>query len=597
MKAELETLSGADGDLEAQTNGAAPALTWHPGPNSAVRVSSASQSPFTNLFPEGTQGLHVPATPAGGYNGFGNRLPKTWTQATTGRLEAGFDFQCEPGGTGTWRFHIGHSHVSPAVQLAFNSTTLFRRSGDAWDNAAPILAGGWHQVRLIMDLKAKTYTGSVTTRAGKTEFSGTFAPGWDGTIDYLYIDSGGHLPGAKPAFDADNFIVPETPLPPLEAAEAPPAGDLARQARLKELRAKIAAPNAEEEHQRRELDAWLAGGPVPLAYGVTEGTPHNARVQIRGEPDKPGVEVARGFIQVLGHAALPREETGSGRLALARWLTRPDNPLTARVMVNRLWQYHFGHGLVRTPNDFGTRSERPTHPELLDHLAAEFVRGGWSVKAMHRLILLSATWQQASVFGDPMPEAATLYTAFPRRRLGAEEIRDAILSVSGTLDPSPGKGHPFPPAPTWGYSQHGPFSALYDHDKRSVYLMVQRIKRHPYLALFDGADPNSSTAERRVTTVPTQALYFMNDPFVHAKSVQCATRLRKDAAEERGQIMLAYRLALGRPAEEDEIADAVGFLSACRAELTAAGKPDPALLAMAAFVRTLFGSNEFLHCD
>ena len=117
-----------------------------------------------------------------------------------------------------------------------------------------------------------------------------------------------------------------------------------------------------------------------MAYGMAEGTPHNVRMQLRGEPDQPGAEVPRGFIKALGGGPLAAETTGSGRLELAQWLTRPENPLTARVMVNRIWQYHFGRGLVKTPNDFGVRGLPPTHPELLDHLATQFIRSGWSVK-------------------------------------------------------------------------------------------------------------------------------------------------------------------------------------------------------------------------
>jgi hypothetical protein len=166
--------------------------------------------------------------------------------------------------------------------------------------------------------------------------------------------------------------------------------------------------------------------------------------------------------------------------------------------------------------------------------------------------------------------------------------------VSGALDPVPGKEHPFPPPQSWGFTQHGPFYAVYEHDKRSVYLMVQRIKRHPFLALFDGADPNASTAARRITTVPTQALYFLNDPFVHAKALVFAQRLRATNTGEPKQIELATRLALGRLPTDDEQAEAEEFLAAYRAEL---GADADANAPMAAYVRTLFGSNEFLHCD
>ena len=157
----------------------------------------------------------------------------------------------------------------------------------------------------------------------------------------------------------------------------------------------------------------------------------------------------------------------------------------------------------RTISGIGVDHHQP-HPELLDWLAAEFIiRSGWSIKAMHRTILLSDAYQRA---------------AFPRRRLDAEEIRDSLLFVSGDLDSTPGGPHPFPDPKTWGFTQHAPFAAVYDTNRRSVYLMTQRIKRHPFLALFDGPDPNTSTASRQTTTVPPQALFFMNDPFVHSRA-------------------------------------------------------------------------------
>ena len=598
LQAELQAVSGMDGDFEAQTDGAVPGLPWHPGPNSAVTIAAASQSPFRNLHPAGTRGIHLPATAAGTYNGFGHHLAKTWDATATGKLHVGFDVRSASGGeTGTWRFHVGRSHTTAAVELGFNATELFRRSGEAREAVARLQPGEWHQVRLVLDLTAKTYTGAIATRTSRTEFSGDFGSGWEGPVDYLFIDSNGHLAGAKPALDADNFVFSESPLPPLDAPEVAAAGGSPeqRQAAIAELRRKIDQHRAEDQRRRAELDARLAAGPVAMAYGVAEGTPHAARIQIRGEPDKPGAEVPRSFIRALGQAELPPGVAGSGRLELAHWLSRPDHPLTARVMVNRIWQYHFGRGLVATSNDFGSRSQPPSHPELLDHLATRFIASGWSIKAMHRLILASATWQQAGSGGSP--QAADVLAAFPRRRLGAEEIRDSILSVSGSLDPAPGGAHPFPPAPGWSYTQHGPFTAVYEHDQRSVYLMVQRIKRHPFLALFDGADPNSSTAERRITTVPTQALYFLNDPFVHAKALKFAGRLQAAGTDEPRQLELATRLAFGRPPTAAELAEAAGFLQAYRAELGPAAGASGGLEPLAAYLRVLFGSNEFLHCD
>ena len=340
-----------------------------------------------------------------------------------------------------------------------------------------------------------------------------------------------------------------------------------------------------------------------MAYGMTEGTPHEVRVQMRGEPDQPGAIVRRGFIKALGGAPLEPSARGSGRLELANWLTRSDNPLSARVMVNRIWQYHFGRGLVKTPNDFGARGLPPTHPELLDHLAAEFIRSGSSIKAMQRLILLSATYQQSSTRRGEATgaakgaAAAELYAAFERRRLSAEEIRDSILRTSGELDRALARGHPFPSPLGWGYTQHAPFSAVYDHDKRSVYLMTQRIRRHPFLALFDGPDPSATTAVRMVTTVPTQALYFLNDPFVHTKALKYAGRLQAALPDDRQRILLAWRELLGRSPTPLEREEAESFLEAYRDELSALKLDRAGTRALAAYVRTLFGSNEFVYLD
>jgi hypothetical protein len=248
---------------------------------------------------------------------------------------------------------------------------------------------------------------------------------------------------------------------------------------------------------------------------VSEATPVNARIQLRGEPDKPADEVPRRFLAVLGGDTLSTNATGSGRLELANWLTRPTNPLTARVFVNRVWQWHFGQGLVHTPSDFGLRGDAPTHPELLDWLASEFIASGWSVKALHRLIMLSATYQLASddhaenLQRDP---ANVFLWRHARRPLDAESIRDAMLFVSGRLDRSVPGAHPFPEMATWRFTIHNPFHAVYDSDHRSLYLMQQRNRRHPFLALFDAADPNQSVAQRLPTTTPTQTLYLMNSP-------------------------------------------------------------------------------------
>ncbi|NOS69025.1 MAG: DUF1553 domain-containing protein [Verrucomicrobia bacterium] len=599
LDAELQKLVGLDGGLEWQTDGAPPAKPWNPGPNSVVKVSAAAQSPYRNIFPAGKLGVQMPNR--GEYDGFGMTLNRKWSAASNEVMHVAFDFRCgnqDAGGEGSWRYYVGHgAGNSAAVELHFNGSEVFSRSGDSYNSVARLRPGEWHQVQLKLNLKEKTYTGTVATPTGSARLTGTFATGWDGTIDYTFIDSYGHHPGVRPALDADNFGFQESPFPKLDALALTEteAEQESRRARVADLRKQLASLSEEVKRFTKELTTLLVEGPCDMTYGVVEGTPHNARLQMRGEPDRPGAEIPRGFIKALDGGALPDDTAGSGRLELARWLTRPENPLTARVMVNRLWQYHFGHGLVATPNDFGVRGQQPTHPELLDHLASRFVQSGWSVKAMHRLIMLSSTYQQANQPGDGTSHSD--YSAFTRRRLDAEEIRDSILAISGELNTSPATGHPFPSPVTSAYSQHGPFSAAYDNDRRSVYLMTQRIKRHPFLALFDGPDPNASTADRRTTTVPTQALYFLNSPFLHEKAAKCASRLRLACGDESQRIEMAWRLTTGRTPTESERSEAAEFLSAYRAELVAAGQADAEPGALAAYVRSLFTSNEFLHLD
>ncbi len=332
-----------------------------------------------------------------------------------------------------------------------------------------------------------------------------------------------------------------------------------------------------------------------VAYAVAEGKAADTKLHLRGDPEKPGEVVPRRWLEVLGGTPLknPKE---SGRLELAGWIVNKDNPLFARVMVNRIWLHHFGKGLVATPNDFGTRGEKPTHPELLDWLAAEFVRSGWSVKAMHRTILLSATYRQS---GDTRPDAAKadpandLYWRFDRRRLSAEELRDALLAVSGQLDRKPGEAHPIPPESAWSFTQHVPFGTFYDTDKRSVYLIQVRNRRHPFLGLFDGADPNATTPQRQTTTVPTQALYFLNDPFFHSQAAKVAEGVRAKPDAERVNELFG-RVLQRPPTDKDrEFADA--FLIRYRKALD--GKPDADATAWSALARVLLASNEFLFVE
>ena len=601
LRTRLRELSGIDGDLEMQSAGAAPASPWNPGPASVVRLDASAQSPFTNRYAGGHLGLMLPSRAE--YDGFGLSLPPIPPDADR-RLHVSFDIRPRRragDGQGSWRYSIGHGPgPSPALELFFDDASFFTRDGQVTAPVGGIVADRWHQVQLVLDLAKRTYTGLLLTTESSTPFSGALATSWDGIIDYTFIDSYGHVGGLRPALDVDNFSVAAVPLRPLDSPVTADADSPARDAEIATLRRDLAALEGRAEETAAALRRLLTDGPVPMAYAMAEGTPADARIQRRGEPDDPAEEVPRGFIEVLGQARPSGMPHGSGRLELAGWLTRPDHPLTARVMVNRIWQHHFGRGLATTPNDFGVRGRPPTHPELLDRLATDFVRGGWSIKAIHRQILASATWQQATAslsHGASASETQSLYVGFQRRRLSAEEIRDAILAVSGRLDRSRGEGHSFPPPYEWGFSQHGPFSAVYDHHRRSVYLMTGRLKRHPFLALFDGADPNASTADRLGTTVPTQALFFLNDPIVHGAADTWAGQLERKSSDQGAQIEAATLAALGRGAGSDEVTAATAFLARYRETLAAEGVSNPDHEALAAWLRTLLAGNEFLHVD
>ncbi len=352
-------------------------------------------------------------------------------------------------------------------------------------------------------------------------------------------------------------------------------------------------PGCEKTRMPKDMIALPSTG---LAYAVTEAKPHDVAIHQRGDPKTPGEVVPRRFLELFGGQPVAAPAKTSGRLQLADWLTGPAGPLAARVMVNRIWQHHFGAGLVKTPSDFGTRGEPPSHPALLDFLARRFIESGWSVKAMHRLIMTSDAYRRSSGFHEANaridPENVALWR-FARRRLSAEEIRDTLLAVSGDLDRTPGAAHPFPDVKTWQFTQHSPFAARYDHNRRSVYLMTQRIKRHPFLALFDGPDANASTGIRHTTTVPTQSLYFMNDPFIHAQANSLATRLLRlendDARLER-----AYRLFFGRlPSIRDREVNR-RFLDDTLRETK---RSDGLRSAWAAWLRVMFASNEFVCVD
>jgi hypothetical protein len=354
-----------------------------------------------------------------------------------------------------------------------------------------------------------------------------------------------HLPGATSLPSADQEAVRRV----LYGPDAPTTVPLDELERLFDQgqRQKVTALRK----QVLLLQATAPDAPARAMVLTDAPNPVQARVLVRGNPGNPGVAVPRQFLEVLAGEGRKPFTQGSGRLDLAKAVASPDNPLTARVMVNRVWQHHFGAGLVRTPGDFGLRGEPPTHPELLDYLAAEFVRSGWSVKHLHRLILRSAAYRQGSddnataLLADP--ENRLLWRV-NRQRLEFEPLRDSLLAVAGKLDRNMGgravdiTQAPFPP-------------------RRSVYGFIDRQNLPGLFRTFDLASPDTATPQRHVTTVPQQALFLMNSPFVLdlARAFAGRPEVLAERTDE-GRIDRMHRLAYGRAAEPDEVALGLRFL-------------------------------------
>jgi hypothetical protein len=319
---------------------------------------------------------------------------------------------------------------------------------------------------------------------------------------------------------------------------------------------------------------------VVVQDGGPKGSRHegfkDANVFIRGDHKRLGPVVPRGFPRVLTGDKREKITTGSGRLQLADWLARADNPLTARVRVNRIWQHHFGEALVRTPNDFGERGDRPTHPELLDYLASRFVESGWSVKAMHRLIMLSSAYQQSSVANAASLAADPdnrLFGRMNRQPLSTEAVRDSLLTVSGRLDPKRG----------------GPAFTDLATPRRTLYLMSARTGANTsdFGRLFDRADPCAIVDKRGHTVVAPQALFFLNDPTVSAWARDLATRVAREApAGNEARIRRLYSLVLGRPATQKEIDLGLQLLAPVR------GKD-----AWERYCLVILCTNEFVYVD
>ncbi|MFN7934046.1 MAG: PSD1 and planctomycete cytochrome C domain-containing protein [Bryobacteraceae bacterium] len=291
--------------------------------------------------------------------------------------------------------------------------------------------------------------------------------------------------------------------------------------------------------------------PYPFWHVLKEAAkPADIKVAVRGDTANPGEIAPRRFLSVLcdGEPALFRK--GSGRAELADAIASPGNPLTARVIVNRLWQHHFGDGIVRSASNFGQLGDRPTHPELLDYLAAALVESGWSLKAMHRMMVLSSTYRMRSEGEGPGvakdPDNRLLWRASAQERLDAESLRDAVLAAAGTLD---------------GAIGGAPKKLSDDYGRRTLYTIVSRGQPDRTMALFDFPDANTSTEQRITTVGPMQRLFFMNSGFVARQSEALVARVRREATGEREQIGRLYELLYGRPVSEEEARLGMEFLN------------------------------------
>ncbi len=416
---------------------------------------------------------------------------------------------------------------------------------------------------------------------------------WAGYPAYLEIDD-----GASVDFTGNNGVTRDgrgfIAVDEIRFGDGPPP-PLPPRPELRVLPAAEVAPLVARHH---EVEARL--GEPTLAQAITDGTGVDARIHVRGNPKSLGDVVPRRFLEVLGGSTAPSvadpdSNPGSGRLDLAHAIARDDNPLTSRVLVNRLWHHHFGRGIVPSVDDFGVMGQPPTHPELLDHLAARFVASGWSIKAIQRAIVTSRTYRMAS---HPTPEADrldptnTLYHRQNLQRLDAESIRDAILAVSGRLD-STLYGPSVPPHLTPfmdGRGRPGRSGPLDGDGRRTLYLNVRRNFLTPMLSAFDFPTPSAPMGRRNVSNVPAQALTLMNDPFILAQAQVWAKRTRAEhpEADPAPAIHAMYLEAFGRPPTVAESTAASAFLNEAKAD----GSHEPQVWSDLAHV--LFNVKEFV---
>lgn len=346
----------------------------------------------------------------------------------------------------------------------------------------------------------------------------------------------------------------------------------------------------------------LAIPTLPSAMAVSEGTPEDVRIHIRGSHLTQGRVVPRRMPVVFQkNAPAPGGFEGSGRLELAAWMTSPDHPLTARVIVNRVWQWHFGEGLVRSPDNFGRLGQPPTHPQLLDWLATRFIESGWSLKELHRLIMLSATYQMSTAWNEQaaaLDPENRLWWRFSRQRLEAEAIRDAMLAISGQLDKR--MGGSILPTENRKYvtSTANVDPVAYKSNRRSVYLPVVRSALYDVFQAFDFADPSVMSGRRQSTTVAPQALFMMNSQFAIDQTRALAERLIANCDDDAERVRVAYERSLGRLPSAAEVSTATNYVQAYTKRLgTDVDPPASRLRAWQSLCRVILATNEFIFVE
>jgi mono/diheme cytochrome c family protein len=370
-----------------------------------------------------------------------------------------------------------------------------------------------------------------------------------------------------------------------------------RVVRYRDLRQKLAAIDEEPSPVAMALCVTEAGNTAPETFVLSRGNPH-----VPGDKVEPAFPVVLGGQAAVIPTPPPGARTTGRRRALADWITSADNPLTARVIANRVWQHHFGRGIVRSPSNFGFQGDRPTHPALLDWLASELVGGQWRLKALHRMIMTSSTYRMSSranrdaLARDPANDSLW---RFEMRRLTAEEIRDSVLALSGTLNPKmygPGVYPEIPPEVLAGQSIPGKGwgkSPPDEQSRRSIYAHVKRSLLMPILEGFDLAEVDRSSPVRFSTTQPSQALTMLNGGFLQEQAIRFADRLRREAGDRLDdQVRLALKLATAREPTEAERRRALDLI----AGLASSGKLEPEA-ARRAFALLVLNLNEFLYLD